>query len=740
MTKTNEFHILPHGAKHNNVKSANFADQNTTVDLVMDHEEDAFFFRSLEQNGIKLNQPQLEAVRHFAGAALVLAGAGSGKTRVLISRTGYLISVKKVHPKKIMLVTFTRKASEEMKQRISQLPGLSFTVAQTITIGTFHSIFLRLLRSRGYHQQILSNEKRKQVAIKIILKDKGLQDSYEPETLLAILSDYKNNIQSIDDIPSKSTVDKEIKSILQAYERWKQEHGLLDFDDILLETYHLLLRDPKLLKAMQTRFDYILCDEWQDTNPIQFALIQLIAKPTNNLFVVGDDDQTIYSFNGADRSIILNFESHYPSTKVITLDINYRSTASIIGLANQVIDYNKDRNKKQLLATKTSEHPPYYLRPSNTDEEAKQIIKKITEEVEQGHRSYNDFAILHRTNSSSRAIFDLLVLEGIPFLSFTKGETFYEQALVKPVIDYMRIALNPVDMAAYPSILPTMYINRDFGFKHIETNQLLEPKQQPLEHLLTMTHLKPFQKKQIEERLKIIKQIKAMKPIQAVKKIRSFYDEYLEANETKNLTMHKEMILETLSEMEASANKFDTITDFINFIDQVIEKNKEMETIRRTPDANAISLMTIHRAKGLEYPVIFLAGASEGILPHSSAIEASDKKDLISINKGSKKVEAAIEEERRLMYVAITRAVEELYISSPSYYRGEPAEESRFILDPFTPADQQKKQPKHGVWVWECSKDTCICWMRMESKDEINQETRECPMCKADMVKTKREI
>ncbi|WP_226037786.1 UvrD-helicase domain-containing protein [Aquibacillus saliphilus] len=742
MTNQLEFSTTPFRSQQiKKVNDAPLADNQTSVELVNDNEKDSFFFRSLEEKGIKLNKPQIEAVRHVDGPALVLAGAGSGKTRVLTSRTGYLISIKEINPKTIMLVTFTKKASEEMKARISNLPGLTKSAAGQITIGTFHSIFFRLLKSKGYNQQVLSSEKRKQLVIKLILKEKNLHDSYEPETLLAILSSLKNNMQGVADLPSKTSVEKEIRDVLQKYEYWKKENNFIDFDDMLLETYHLLNNDQQLLQAMQKRFNYILCDEWQDTNQVQFELIKLIAKPTNNLFVVGDDDQTIYTFNGADSSIILNYEKLFPNTKVITLNINYRSTASIIGLANQVIYFNEKRNKKTLSATKIHEKPPYYFRPNTTDDEAVTIIDKITSDVQNSIHNYRDFAILHRTNSSSRAIFDELVIKGIPFISFTKGETFYEQALVKPVIDYLRISLQPSNLDAIYNILPSLFLNKEKAFYHIEAEQVINPNQQPLKHLESLRGLKEFQKKQIQDRIKLINHLKDLKAVQAVKKIRAFYDNYLEANERKNVTLHKEMILETLSEIEASASKFDSVSEFVTFIDDVIEKNKEMETIRRTPHANAISLMTIHRSKGLEYPVVFLTGASEGILPHSSALEATDRKDLISTLKGGKKVEAAIEEERRLAYVAITRAQQELYISSPAYYRGEKIDISRFISDPFTPINERNKRVNHSnsnkkttpVLVWDCTSDTCNGWMRIPTNEDKEQHKRECPMCKGVM-------
>ena len=255
------YQTRPFGAARN-VEDAALAETATSAKLVGEEENDAFFFRSLETEGIKLNQAQLEAVRHGEGPGLVLAGAGSGKTRVLTVRTAYLLTVKKVNPKAIMLVTFSKKAADEMQERIRQLPGLAQTMVRAITTGTFHSIFWRLLKSKGCKRQVLRSEKRKQVAIKLILKEKKLQNTYEPETLLALLSSYKNNLLNVSDLPAHTTAEKETKEVLRLYEQWKESWQLIDFDDMLLESYYLLLEDKPLLQSMQQRFQHVLVDEW----------------------------------------------------------------------------------------------------------------------------------------------------------------------------------------------------------------------------------------------------------------------------------------------------------------------------------------------------------------------------------------------------------------------------------------------------------------------------------------------
>ncbi|QHE51630.1 UvrD-helicase domain-containing protein [Pontibacillus sp. HMF3514] len=744
---------FPEGATRKEIYEAKRANTKTTVELVRDDEPDAYYFRSLEQKGLKLNEPQLKATRHLEGPALVLAGAGSGKTRVLSSRAGYLLSIHSVNPKQILLLTFTKKAADEMKERIGLLPGLSPKNVREITTGTYHSIFLKLLKGRGDSRNILSNEKRKHIYLKNIMREMNVKDDYEPESLLAILSHYKNNMISVEGLPSQTQVETEVKDILTRYEKIKHQEGYMDFDDILLDAYHLLKQDQHVCDMLQKRYSFVLCDEWQDTNPVQYELIKMIAAPQNNLFVVGDDDQTIYEFNGADSSIILNFNKQYPNTKTYKLDINYRSTTKIVGLANKVISFNKQRYEKTLQASKENESSPYFLRPKDPNEEAEEIVQNIVNEVKEGNRAYRDFAILYRANSNSRAIFDQFVLQGIPFVTYGDTNTFYEQSIVKPVIDHLRLAQDTKNMDAVYGMLPTLYLNREKTSDFIWNKESRQPKENLLSHALDLQYLKEFQKKQIQERIQLLERIKKMKPLEAVREIRSFYDKYLEANEKKNLTMHKEMVKDTLSEIESSASRYKTIDDFLAFVDEIIEKNKDMVALRKNPEADVVKVMTIHKSKGLEFPVVYLIGASENVLPHRSALDANERKDMVIDSK--KKITAAIEGERRLAYVAITRAEEELYISSPCTFREKQVPISRFIMDVFSPEQRNikyaKKDKKNknrdqtsgekvSVLVWACTSDDCIAWKRIETYKDTLVKSIDCPLCGGTMVQGNREV
>ncbi|WP_068613445.1 ATP-dependent helicase, partial [Paenibacillus tuaregi] len=679
------YNTLPAGAARRNIPEARIAAERTSRDIVGPGEPDAAYFRTLEANGILLNPPQISAVRHFQGPLLTLAGAGSGKTSVLICRTGYLLSVRRVDPREILLLTFSSKAAAEMRDRIAVLPGIHPHDIRLLQARTFHSFFLQLIRRQGNELEIWNEMRRQHILLKQIMREMGLQDAYQPETLLSVLSSYKTSLTDIQDIPEDSVTEREIKRILLQYEQWKLDHEKMDFDDVLILAYRMLKNNPALLKTLQDRFRYIMVDEFQDTNHLQYELVKMIAAPQNHLMVVGDDDQTIYSFNGARSEYILKFEQTYPSAKVITLDINYRSGARIVGLGNEVIRHNKLRRSKTLRAAKSGAGSPVYTRPLSSDEEARHALDRIEHEVLTGKRSYGDYAILYRSSSNNRAILEQLMIREIPYIEYGDGQLLYENALVLPLVDHLRLGLNRRDFTAMESVLPTLYINRERGMSHIVQQESQRAKKGPLVHLLTLSGLKDFQLAKIKDRLQLIRSLSSMRPAAAIAMMREkFYNAYVEADERKLLTQHKEMIKEMLDELEASAERFDTVASFLGFISDVIQKSRERSADKSQEQGDRVALMTIHRSKGLEFPVVMLIGAIEGSLPHSSAIEADRMNDTAYPEAGGAgKSAAALEEERRLAYVAITRAKEELIISSPAKYRGKKAAVSRFLLSAF---------------------------------------------------------
>lgn len=789
----------------------------TSVEVVGRDDSDAIFFRSLERQGIRLNASQIEAVRHGDGPLLTIAGAGSGKTSVLVSRTGYLITVRKVAPRNILLVTFTSKAAAEMKSRIARLPGLTPRAAGEVQARTFHAFFLMILKHHGYTQRLLSESRIQQIMMKRILRELGLQASFEPETVLALLSSYKMKCIALDELPEDTFEERDVKAAMLRYEAWKKETHQMDFDDVLVFAHELLQSNKSLLLSLQRRFQYVMADEFQDTNHLQYVLLRMIVAGNRNLMVVGDDDQTIYTFNGAQHTFILNFHLEYPETKTITLDINYRSNANIVGLGNAVIAHNVERKPKTLKVIGEQHQAgdgdtwkPQYIRPGGTDEEAEQIAGHIRQQVTSEQWNYRDIAILHRTASSSRAIFEQLVLSEMPFVQYGAGSFFYDQWLVKPVMDHLRLTLNPRDMQAIESAVAGLYIPRENGAAFIVREDKKKPKKYPLIHLQDWPDLKSYQKDSIKERIRLIKSLKAMKPVYAIQEVRrQFYEKYVEVHDVHKWTQHKETLTETLDELEAAAKRFDTVEEFMTFVDTMAAKHAEMTELMHDKNADAITLMTIHRSKGLEFPCVYLIGASEGILPHSSALQADQMEEIADGTKksgglrmkkrsregdrdaagvkagsssaavgakpavagvsreeaGAAKVNAALEEERRLAYVAVTRAQEELYISSPAHYRGKKADVSRFFAAAFGADDAQRQRRTapparvtavraggasnaaasgaalRRVRAWLCTDAGCPAWMRMNPSEAADAAANKaCPLCGKSMERGERSV
>lgn len=762
------FHNIPLGATGERIPEAAIASARTSKELVMAGDADSAYFRRLEEGGIFLNQPQIAAVRYYKGPLLTLAGAGSGKTSVLICRTGYLLSVRGISPSQLLLLTFSNKAAAEMRERIALLPGVSERDAATLQARTFHSFFLYFLRRQGLQQDIFSETRRQHILLKQIMRELGLpKDAYPPETLLTLLSSHKMNMGTLDNLPELTTAEKEMKEILKIYEQWKLENFKIDFDDVLLIAYRMLQERPVLLQELQLRYQYVMVDEFQDTNALQYELVKMIAHPQHNLMVVGDDDQTIYSFNGARSEFILEFEKLYPGAKVITLDINYRSGPAIVGLGNGIIRHNTRRRSKTLQAAKGSGSQPRYMRPQTADEEATQMVEHIVREVDSGKREYKDFAMLYRSTSSNRALLELLLLRDIPYIDYGEGQLLYEHWLISPVVDHLRLTVNRRNFAAIENILPTLYMNREKGMNHIRNMEAIQPKQGPLIHLMSMPGMEDFKGVKLRERLDLIRNLRELTPVQAIRQIRSqFYDYFIEANERNQATLHRETLKEMLDELVTSAERFDSIPAFLDFIENITERNEHHRQPGTKEQGNRIALMTIHKSKGLEFPVVFLIGASEGILPHSSALEGDRLKDrkIAAPGNGAAGM-AALEEERRLAYVAVTRAKEELFISSPAQHRGKKADVSRFMLSAFrsassystsgAPASRSvtvtaKSLPTsrtttavrtHTVPVWKCTGKSCPGWTRVKAGGaEDHLSAKPCPLCSSPMEKDSRVV
>lgn len=658
----------------NPYEKAQMSDGLSSIELVPDIERDAWFFRELESRGVRLNKGQIELVRHKNGTALVNAVAGAGKSSSIVSRLSYLDQVHGIDISKVLLITFTKKAADEMISKAVNLGMTSKEKLKQVTAGTFHSVFLKVLRNNGDNRDILSSDKSKQITIKMIIRALGIDDKrYRPEDILAQISHYKNNIIDIDDYYHSDEFDREFYNIWSRYERHKQEKMLIDFDDMLLLTYQLLINNNEILKSIREDYQYIMVDEYQDTNYLQSKIIELIASPLRNILVVGDSDQSIFSFNGAKIENILNFTNTYPETIIITLDTNYRCTNTILGMANHAIKKNKLRIEKESKAVKPSSIYPCIGKYVSTEDEAANIVNHITSEVRQGDRKYSDFAVLYRTNANSRSIFDELLLREIPFTSYGSEDVFYINSTVKPLLGYLRVMVDPYDFSAIGDILPTLYIAKD-KVKQIGSLQQRYPIANPIEHVTELVS-SSYQQTKIRDKIDQMKRITSHRPIVVLKTLREDYEKYLIGeDESESTTLHREIVKEMLDELENSSKKFSTVKEYILFIDRVIKNAKLQKEQKKKNNADTVKIMTIHKSKGLEFPVVFTIMNNEGVLPHKSAFEVCT--DVI--NNG---INEALEEENRLFYVAVTRAEDELYLSYVDSHRGRDMHPSRFIED-----------------------------------------------------------
>ncbi|MGL4819088.1 MAG: ATP-dependent helicase, partial [Bacilli bacterium] len=691
--------------------------------------------------GIQLNEEQIAAVRHGDGPCLTLASAGTGKTTVLVARTAYLIAVRQVNPANILLVTFTKKAADEMRERIARLSLVGPMRARMVQTSTFHSFCLTILRSRNMVGQIMSSERQKEIAMKKAMHKLGLKE-YEPEEILALYSHYRLRGETLQNMPQSTRAQQDQLRLFRAYEAWKAQQNVVDFDDLLCKTHELLGQDPGLLRILQDRFQYCMVDEFQDTNPLQYEIVEYIAGERANLFVVGDDDQTIYTFQGADSRIILDFDKQFKGTTTITLRTNYRSNQTILGLANAVIKHNKARKPKTLRGVKYANDFPVIVTPPTTDEEAQWVVKEIGEKVKNGTRTWGDFAILYRTASSARAIAEELTLRRLPFWHASAYDSlFYDHWVIRPLLAMMNYTVVPTDVRAIEGFVHTFYIAREEAMRHIEQQQTMRPIEYPLKHLLTYPALKSFQLRKVEERIAWLQKMGTQSPEAFIRSARmQFYDEFVETQQEKHVSTQKETLKEMLNETEQSAKRFETLGDFLHFIEMYRMNTAQSKQAGQTGDQ--ITLMTIHRAKGLEWPCVFVIGANDNNLPHVAAQKSGDMKDMRPVMKKTDE-DAAIEEERRLMYVAITRAKEDLYLSSPRFYQGQVTEISRFIDE--ANGKERKKETQHDkkqyvtVRAYVCTTPNCKGFKRIKATDVVSPSIS-CPFCKGEMLPGKKKI
>lgn len=606
----------------------------------------------------KLNERQQQAATTTEGPLLVMAGAGSGKTRVLTHRIAYLISTGKAAPWSILAITFTNKAAREMKDRVSMLVG---AVGEDIWVSTFHSMCVRILRRDieriGYHSNFTILDAADQLSvIKNCMKELNLDTKrFEPRGIQAMISGAKNELITPEQFEKKAgDYYQEIASkVYQMYQDKLHKNHSLDFDDLIMKTIELFKQVPDVLEFYQNKFRYIHVDEYQDTNRAQYMLCKMLAAKHHNLCVVGDSDQSIYKWRGADISNILNFEKDYPEAKTILLEQNYRSTGNILKAANEVIAHNTSRKPKNLWTEQEDGPKIRVYRADSEHDEGYYIAGEIRKNREKG-KSYSDHAILYRTNAQSRVIEEILIKSDIPY-QIVGGIKFYDRLEIKDMLAYLRLISNPADDISFLRVINVP--KRGIGNATVDklTSQAAAEGKSLFELLgdLSNVDLNTRMINKLAEFRTMIDQLSAMTEFLSVTEL---------TEKMLEMTQYREVYSNDQS-LEARS-RLENIDEFLS-VTQDFEKRNEDKTLlafltdlaliadidtldqEEEEQQDAVTLMTMHSAKGLEFPVVFIIGMEEGVFPHSRAFES----------------EAELEEERRLAYVGITRAQQELVLS-----------------------------------------------------------------------------
>lgn len=624
-----------------------------------------------------LNSRQQEAVRQLEGPLLILAGAGSGKTSTMTHRIAHMLE-EGISPYSILAVTFTNKAAREMRERVEELAG---DRAGSMWIMTFHAMCLRILRvypeEAGYEPNfVIYDGTDQKTLVKNILKENGISDrEFAPQYLLAVISDQKE--KGVDPEQYRETMENNYKTkaiylVYREYQKRLRQNNAMDFDDILLNTVKLFERNEEILLRYQERFQYIMVDEYQDTNHIQYRLIRQLADRHRNLCVVGDDDQCIYQWRGADIRNILDFESDFPEAKVIKLEQNYRSKGNILDAAYSVIRNNRGRKSKRLWTDRDSGEKLRYYRADNDHEEAAYVARQIGH-MNRGGRPLTDFAILYRTNAQSRLFESALSREGIPYRVLS-GMRYYDRKEIKDIMCYMRLVVNPKDDLSMRRIvnepkrgMGDKTVEKVMGFAAVKNKSLLEALSDP-EVQDTLPGKAYDRIRELTDCLNLCRQERANL------KVSDIYDRlltktgYLPALEETG-TVEAEGRIENLMEFKSVIYDYEKGTE-----NPTIEEFMEQLTLAAEVDnydehQDTVTLMTMHSAKGLEFPVVFLPGLEDGLFPGNKAFDDP----------------SGMEEERRLCYVGMTRAKELLFLSSAEertrYGRTEYTRESQFLRE-----------------------------------------------------------
>lgn len=614
------------------------------------------------------NHQQRMAVEHVDHPCLVLAGPGSGKTTVITHRTKKLIEEDGISPSNILVITFTKAAAMEMQQRFLQLMGGK---RLPVSFGTFHAVYFQILKyAYNYRAENIIREEKKYEILRNIVHKTELDISDENEFVANLISEISNVKGEMLDVAyyySKNCPEEVFKKIFREYNDTLIRANLIDFDDMLVMCYELLTKRKDILKLWQDKYRYILIDEFQDINRVQYEVIRLLAKPQNNLFIVGDDDQSIYRFRGARPEIMLNFEKDYPEAKKIILDTNYRSTPEIVAAAGKLIRNNKKRFEKQIRAERENGSKPVILPFDNVYKECNYILEEIEQLIVKG-LTYQDMAVLYRTNTNPRTLLEKLMEHNIPFCMKDVIPNLYDHFIAKDIIAYIHAAVDFREKGVMKrgDMLrlinrPKRYISRDV-FPRAEVN---------LEDVKRFYQDKGYVLERISKLEYDLAMIRNMNPYAAIQYIRHGigYEEYL-TEYAEYRRMKPEELYDVLEELSEAAKPYKTYREWFKKIEEYGEELKK-QARERQEKKDGITLATMHSSKGLEYRAVFIIDANETITPHKKALLPED-----------------IEEERRLFYVAVTRAKDWLYICHCRERYGKETDVSRFVEEMVSMLDE----------------------------------------------------
>lgn len=611
---------------------------------------------------MKLNRGQDEAIKHGNGPCMVLAPPGSGKTLIVTERTRYLIEESGVRPDQILVITFTRYAAREMKERFERLTaGKNYPV----TFGTFHSIFYGILKcAYGIGANNLMSEKESSVLLQEVLDQTNIESTPEVEDeeelvreLLREVGMVKNGLYHLKDFHSKYLTQDEFAEVFRSYEHQKKELKKFDFDDMLVQCYALFRKKPEILQGWQKRFQYILIDEFQDINRVQYEVIRMLAAPRYNLFVVGDDDQSIYGFRGAKPELMLYMKQEFPSLRTISLTVNYRSTEFITGAAARVILHNDTRFYKRVQSFRGRGQNVHVQEVLDEQEEAQYVTEEIQKKLDQGIKP-GEIAVLFRAAVQARMISEILSEHRIPFEMRDYVTNFYRHFIVKDMMAYLQLAAGKRDRSLFLTICnrPLRYLARNS----------MENRQVNFEDLRKFYCDKDWMLDIIDQFDVDVRMMKNMAPYAAIQYIRKKigYDDFLKEYAEKHQISWKQL-MDVMAELEERSKNFKSYDEWEIHIAKYTQELEEQQAKARKIKGereNKVQLMTIHSAKGLEFEDVFVIHANEGEIPHQKA----EKKD-------------EIEEERRLFYVALTRAKNNLCISYITQKNENSIKPSRFV-------------------------------------------------------------